>query len=461
MQFTIQDVQRIVKGSLINPGLTSTSLKRQIRSISIDSRQLKRGDLFIAIRGDRFDGHTFVNQVIRKGAGALIVSRSFPLKNAKIPVIRVKDTIQALGFMARAHRLKFDAPVIAITGSAGKTTTKEMTAAILKCRYKVLYNVKTQNNHIGVPLTLFRLNNSHQVVVLEFGTNQKGDIAWLTKIARPNVGMITNIGEVHLEKLKSPHGVLKEKTTLFRGLPSRGPAIVNQDDGYLKTWLRTNRNKSITFGIHSEADFQATDISSQNAKDIFFKVNGSRKIQLRTIGQHNIYNAIAAISCGRLFKISYNNIHNCLNKFRFPEGRLTTRRLRGCWIIDDTYNANPLSFAGAIEALNDLKIPGQKILVCADMLELGRSVKDLHQRVGELAARAGIDVLLTLGHWAKLTSQTFQHVQKRATGIHCRTIQELRNQLKIYARPGNAILIKGSRRMAMERAVRFLESHLS
>ena len=455
--FTLQEILQATRGTFLKGSPSPIQDSFPIKGISTDSRTIKPHELFIAIPGKNFDGHEFVNQAIRRSASLAIVSRrDLSLKNGT-PVILVKDTIQALGQIARFHRDRFRIPVVAVTGSAGKTTTKEMLAQVLQGRYSVLKNTATENNHIGVPLTLLRLNHSHQMAVVELGTNQPGNIRWLRHVANPTIGILTNIGASHLECLKTPEGVFKEKLELIKNLRSPAPVVLNADDSYLRKILgRFWGHKILTYGIKEEADYQASSITIENDLSTRFQVNGEKSFVLGSPARHNVYNALAAIACARLFKISYPMIKTQLAQVNFPKGRQQVYR-KGAWsVIDDSYNANPVSMRSALETLSQFQTRGRRILVFADMLELGSQSRSLHIQVGKMVARSQVDGLISLGPLSRFVSQTAKKENPSLDAYHCTTLNELHQRLQGYCQPEDVILVKGSRGMQMERTVQFL-----
>jgi UDP-N-acetylmuramoyl-tripeptide--D-alanyl-D-alanine ligase len=450
--FDIHDIISATKGRLIQGPPAG-----RVAGVSIDSRTLKKGDVFIAIKGERFDGHRFIRKAVQKGAVVLIVGRKIKAPKG-VSVIHVKDTVKALGHLARFHRRRFSVPVVAITGSSGKTTVKEMIAGVLKTKYTVLKNVATQNNHIGVPLTLFRLNKKHEIVVLEFGTNRPGDIRWLTQIAAPDVAVLLNIGESHLEFLKTPAGVFREKLDIIRYAPAGVTAILNNDDLFLKTIAAGKIAKqAVTFSLNGKADYRAENVECRGFRRLEFSLRPGGRFSLKTPGLHNVYNAIAAISCGRHFKINYNDIKKALSSFSAPSGRQRFRSVGPWRIIDDTYNANPVSMRSAVETLRCLPARGKKVLVCADMLELGRGSEQLHRAAGRYAAEAHLDLVLTWGKKARWISVGAKEKDPRLAAFHCRSLELLCKKLTAYCRPEDVILIKGSRRTGMERIIDFLK----
>lgn len=451
---TLRQIQQATQGKLIQGDPSRT-----IQGVSIDSRKIRRQDLFIAIRGARHDAHRFIPQVIEKGVRALVVSRKIRAPSS-VSVIYVKDTTKALGHIASFHRQRFDIPVIAVTGSAGKTTTKEMIAGVLSSKYKVLKNLKTENNHIGVPLTLLRLNKSVQVAVIEFGTNQFGDIPWLAKITMPTVAVFTNIGEAHLQGLKNKNGVFREKFSLVSFMDPKGIIIYNADDKVLRRIVQKKlTQKKITFGIRYRAHLQASRLFRRNNR-IGFYVKG-HPFTVASMARHNVYNALAAISCGSLFKIPYNKISKNITKFKYGGGRLHVIRCGRMTVIDDTYNANPLSLESAVETLNVFETKGQRIVICADMLELGKESQRLHRQIGAFMATKNIDYVLTYGNQARFIQEGLkEHKGKRYT-YHTKDRQQLHQRLKAVCGPECVVLVKGSRSMGMEQTVGFLKTEFS
>jgi UDP-N-acetylmuramoyl-tripeptide--D-alanyl-D-alanine ligase len=451
--FTINEILEASKGTLVQG-----PARGRVCRVCIDSRIVKKGELFIAIKGEVFDGHDFIDAVFAKGVRVLIVHKPVKIKDPKISVIRVEDTIRALGDIARFHRLRFKIPVIALTGSAGKTTTKEMIAAVLGRKYKVLKNEGTQNNHIGVPLTLLKLKTGHRIVVLECGTNQPGDIVWLADVARPSLAVFTNIGESHLEKLKTVSGVFKEKWTLTSFMGAQDTVIINAEDAFLSQQIRKkNIFKIMTYGIRPEADWKASDINIVSGRYLNFQV----------------YNALAAVCCGVFLKVPRKDIIQALQSFEFLQGRGQNVRLGKGWLINDTYNANPVSMRAALQTLQAIETRSKRIFVAADMLELGSQSRALHQAMGRAIGTAGpaiggphaghsqelgsgIDILITVGRLARLMGPAARRLNKKMQIFACRDVESAQKCLAKVFHNGDAVLIKGSRRMRMEQVVEFL-----
>ncbi len=450
--FTIDQILSATNGKLI-----SGDHQGLVRSISIDSRAVIKGQLFIAIKGEIFDGHEFVKDVIAKGVRVILVHQPIVIDDPKISVILVKDTVRALGDLARFHRLRFKAPVIALTGSAGKTTTKEMIAGVLSRKYKVLKNEGTQNNHIGVPMTLLKLKPAHQMVILECGTNQPGDIPWLADVARPDLAVFTNIGEGHLAKLRTPEGVLKEKWALTAFMSKDSTVIINADDKYLSKHriCRKAGFNIITYGIKKKSDFLADRIRIDGGRRLRFSI-GRIQIELNSCGTNNIYNALAAFACGHLFKVSSADIALALKRFEFPQGRGQILRLGSGWLINDVYNANPVSMRSALQTLDALNVDGKKIFVAADMLELGVRARELHKAIGQAAGLSSVNVVISVGQLSRLIASESKKRNKEMQAFSCKDIEEAQQCLSKVFRNGDAVLVKGSRRMKMEAVVEFL-----
>ncbi len=458
-KLTIREILEAVQGQLLAGEETL-----RVNRISIDSRTLRRGALFLAIKGQNYDGHDFIRRAVRQGARAVIVSRTIKIKDFPgTTVIKVPNTVTALGQIARLYRRKFRIPVIAITGSAGKTTTKNLLAAILKTRKRVLVNQGSFNNHIGVPLTLLKLKAAHQIAVLELGTNQPGDIRWLTAVCEPDVALYTNIGESHLQRLKSPRQVFKEKSQLIKGLPAKGRIIINNDDNYLKKLHeQANNDKIISYAIRSPADYRANAIEKvKKGQGVRFKVNRRNAVSLHTPVLANVYNCLGAISCARLWGISYKDIRKALNTYRFTKQRQSVEHIGRLWLIDDSYNANPVSMRSAVTTLHDFPAGGRKILICGDMLELGGQSKALHQKMGDFIARHDIDFVFAFGPMSFYLAERIRKKNKATFIAHFLSLSALHRQLIRRIRKDDVLLIKASRGMHLESTAEFVRNHSS
>jgi UDP-N-acetylmuramoyl-tripeptide--D-alanyl-D-alanine ligase len=453
--FKVNELLKATKGRLSNP-IANSGFCNEVKGISIDSRTIKPHEAFIAIKGKNFDGHNFIEEAIKKGAKAIIAqSSNYRITKSLngVCLIEVKDTIRALGNIAQYQRERFDVPVIAITGSNGKTTAKEMVACVLSKKFRVLKNEGTKNNQIGLPLTLLNLNGSYDFAVLEIGTNHFGEIDYLAKIARPNISIITNIGPSHLEYLKTLNGVLKEKIALLRQLNNPYIAILNADDKLLKQYVLKELKKTITFGfgIKNKGDFSATKIRLLN-EGLNFLVNEKYRFRLNTLGHFNIYNALVAITVARILGMKYPDIIGALSDFNFPQNRLKLIKLKEVKFIDDTYNSNPLSLKQALEVLNNFRTKGRKIFVMGDMLELGRDKELFHRDIAKDIVRI-CDILITVGRLSRFTADVTRSYGLDIKNIFtCASSLEARDILfnRIFPNPDDVVLVKGSRLLKME-----------
>ena len=450
--FKVDELLKATCGRLIHGKLTTTA-----RGISIDSRTINPQDAFIAIKGNNFDGHDFIEEAIKKGASCVIaMSPKITPESKKVTLIEVKDTVKALGDMAKFQRNKFDITVIAITGSNGKTTAKEMIARILSKGFKVLKNEGTKNNQIGLPLTLLNLNQDCDIAVLEVGTNHFGEVDYLAKICQPNIGIITNIGPSHLEYLYNLKGVFKEKYTLIEELKKPYIAILNADDSWLRrqSLKKTKRPFILGVGIEKQSDFFASRIKYSGEK-LEFLVNLKYRFTLKTLGYYNIYNALYAIAIARLFGIGYKDIASGLATFDFPQGRLNFIKLNNINFIDDSYNSNPASLKLALNALHNFKTKGKKVFVMGDMLELGSRERLFHCQAGKDAVDA-CDIIITVGKLSKLAAEAAKSYGFNIKNIFtCESLSQARDILfnDISLRENDIVLVKGSRAMKMEEII--------
>lgn len=432
-------------------GLTSAVSKVECHGISIDTRTLKPGNLFIAIAGARMDGHDYIEEAREKGAAAALVTHPV---NSSLPQLQVTDTTNALGVLGAAWRHQFNIPTIAVTGSNGKTTLKNMVASIMiaACHgddSKVLATQGTLNNHWGLPLTLARLNRQHQYAAIEMGMNHFGEIEYLTKLTRPQVAVITNAAAAHLEGVGDLAGVARAKGEIFSGLAKDGVAILNRDDAFYTFWREIVGNRAyLTFGFHPDADIRATikGITQEQLLSIHTP-KGDIDVKLPLLGQHNILNALAATAATLAIGIDLVAIKDGLESIQPAPGRLQVHQLaNGVNIIDDTYNANPFSLAAAVNTLAAFQ--GKKILVLGDMKELGNEAKNLHQSAGESIRHAGIDYLFTYGDLSANAARAFGE-----GAYHFNEQEKLVAALKPFLYNTTTILVKGSRSMQMEKVV--------
>jgi UDP-N-acetylmuramoyl-tripeptide--D-alanyl-D-alanine ligase len=428
-----------------------------VSTVSTDSRSIRKDEAFLAIQGINFDGHSFLKEVVRKGVGCVIVQKGCVVpRGLNAIVIEVADTTVALGDIARFHRRRFSVPVIAITGSNGKTTAKDMLAWILSGVFKTLKNEGTQNNHIGVPRTLLKLDASHECAVIELGTNHFGEISYLSKICEPTIAAITNIGPSHLEYFKDLSGVYKEKLSVLKSLTGARIGILNADDPFLKKAWRTAKLRPFLmgFGIDTPCDFQARDVKRDLA-EIGFSMHRRTRIKLATPGIGNVYNALCAIAASRTLGVYYPMIASRLKSFVFPTGRLTMRVVDEVRFIDDTYNANPLSMAQAMDALRLSGSRGRRVLVMGDMLELGSETERFHRDAGARAAES-CDIFITVGrHSLAAARSALAKGFDKASIFSCANSVQARDVLfkKIAVRKNDIVLLKGSRGMKLEQVL--------
>jgi UDP-N-acetylmuramoyl-tripeptide--D-alanyl-D-alanine ligase len=442
-------------------------------SVSQDSRSLAPGALFVALRGERFDGHRFLARAAQQGAVAALVDEEAGLRiedrgsRGGLPLLVVSDTRKALGLLGKYWRTKFQIPLVALTGSSGKTTVKEMLAlvlheacaealpqsSILNPQSCVLATRGNLNNDIGVPLMLLELRPHHRYAVIEMGMNHAGEIAWLTSLAHPDVALVTNAGRAHLEGLGSKEAVARAKGEIFEGLTPDGVAVINADDHFAALWRElAAQHRVVTFGVDAPADITATYALSGVASQIVLTTPlGTAPSALQVPGLHNVRNALAAAAAASALEIDPQIIAAGLAAFAGVKGRLQTKRaLHGATLIDDTYNANPDSVCAAISVL--AAAPGVRLMVLGDMGELGATAPELHAEIGTFARAAGIDQLLTLGELSQQAARTFGKGAR-----HFPRIEELLAEIESRLAPDVTMLIKGSRFMRMERVVQSFE----
>lgn len=439
----------------------------EVTGVSIDTRTIHPGDLFVAIKGPRFDGHDFVAAALEQGASGAVVSRSefgvrggawSPLLDRRF-LILVDDALSALQTFSTWHRMRFDLPLVGVTGSNGKTTTKEMTAAILSRRGPVLKTEGNLNNHIGLPLSLLRLDATHRAAVLEIGISLKGEMRRLCKIARPTVGLITNIGPAHLEFLGSLEGVAEEKGSLFEAVRADGTAVINLNDPHLAPWGNRLSDKW-TFALDAPADVTATEIRPEAAGIGFLltlrRSGEAGRVHLATSGRHQVANALgaAAVACALGYRLE--EIREGLAAFRPVALRAEVLEASGKTILLDAYNANPASMKAALEMLaafprQEGSAVSRKIALLGDMLELGTFSESAHREVGEAAARNGIDRLIAVGRWAEAMAEGARQGGMAGEKVAAYAdLPSLQKEFLSYVQKGDVLLIKGSRGMRME-----------
>lgn len=451
---TLQEVARAVDATYAGPDLA-------VANVTTDSRSVKPGDLFFALKGDRFDGHEFVEQALSRGAVAAVVS----IKNAAwpesiAPLLMVKDTRLALGRLAAFWRQRFAIPVIGVTGSNGKTTVKEMLAAIFRMTGEGLATRGNLNNDIGVPLTLLSLRHTHKFAVIEMGANHRGEIAYLTNLVRPDVALVNNAGAAHLEGFGTLADVVAAKSEIFSGLGEDGVAVINADDANAEAFRRNAQpHRRITFGIDFPADVCTTaqsiaQVMSDGQYVTRFELRAFQETVSATlplVGRHNVMNALAATAAALACGLRLTDVAQGLANMQGAQGRLQIKRgSSGTRVIDDTYNANPNSFAAAIEVLAGFAKP--RMVVLGDMAELGPGSAELHRQVGARARDKDVDLLYATGKQSIEAVRAFGKAGRHFESVDA-LIAALLQQLAQKDWQNATILVKGSRSMRMENIV--------
>lgn len=422
----------------------------RFNSVSTDTRSIVPGSLFVALSGEHFDGHDFVPEAVRKGASGVIISRSIQAA-AEVAVIMVPDTRRALQDLAFFHRRRFNIPVIAITGSNGKTTTKDMTAAVLASRIAVLKTEANYNNEIGLPLTLLNLTSEHQAAVVEMGMRGKGEIKDLANIAQPTIGVVTNVGETHIERLGSLAAIAEAKSELVEAIGETGLVILNSDNAYVSAMSAKTAARILYYGLGGEADIRAKDIASRGEGTRFICCAGEQEfpVQLTVPGRHNVYNALAAIAVGLEIGLTSDEITKGLLQFTSGTMRLHIEQRGDYIIINDAYNASPLSMVAAVETLSDVA-SGRKIAILGDMLELGEFAEEAHSAIGRKLAQHNVDAVVTVGTLARFIALSAQQTGVKFV-MPCEDHAKAQAVIREIIKPGDTLLIKGSRGMKMEK----------
>ena len=470
--FTVEELREVISVKIL-AGRDAVSGTRQIRQLSTDSRSIRRGDIFVALRGEQFDGHEFVPAVLANGAAGAIVHDEYNLPRSSTLerlfegrsapfLLGVRDPLFAYQQLATHHRSGFAIPVVAVTGSNGKTTTKDMVAAVLAQRWRTLKTEGNFNNRIGVPHTLFRLTAYHQAAVIEMGVDHQGQATRLCEIVRPTVGLITNVGPDHLEFFRSMEGSMQAKAELLEMLPADGTAILNADDPSFDYLAARAQCRVMSFGLSARANVHASEVMFDAREGTTFRLHLPGKsrpvaVRIKVHGAHNVANALAAAAVGAALNLSGSMIVQGLGRFRPAAMRSQVVTHHGVAIINDCYNANPASMEAALQLLAQWTPARERIAVLGDMLELGPESRAMHRGVGEFLAAQGLSRLIACGPRGRDMAEG-----ARRGGMTDSQIEEVTDavaaadRLKKIVRQGDVVLVKASRGMKMERVVQVL-----
>jgi UDP-N-acetylmuramoyl-tripeptide--D-alanyl-D-alanine ligase len=459
MNLTLEEISKAVGGTL------EGSQNTKVTGYSIDTRTLHPGEIFFAVKGPRFDGHQFLDQAFQKSASALVVEEAGlkPAPGSAQSVIHVPSTVAALQTLARHVRRQWRNPIIGVTGSAGKTTTKEMIAAVLGKKFTVLRSVGNLNNEFGLPLCLLRVDRHQNIGVLEMGMSAKGEIRRLASIAEPNEGVVTNVNPVHLEFFKSVDEIAEAKAELLEGLHDPKVGYLNNDDSRVRAMSRKFSGKIITYGIKAVASFKVQQLQDLGLDGTAFTVHhGRRDLQflLPLLGQHNVANAIAAIAVGVTHEVPWEQIREAIAEMKPEKMRGQVVKFRdGFAVIDDSYNSNPRALSEMIRFMGKLQGYQRKILVAGEMLELGPEGPEMHRNCGREAAKAGIETIIAVqGQASEILEGGVDAGMDRSRVKFARDAVEAGDLLAGMVKKGDAVLIKGSRGVKLEQTLNTLRA---
>ena len=451
---TLEHIARACNGSYHG---SEAQANQEVQSIFTDSRKAAKGGLFVPIKGARVDAHDFINQVMEAGALATLSEKD--LGETNFPYIKVESSLQAVKDIAEFYLKQLEIPVVGITGSVGKTSTKEMIAAVLGQKYNVLKTQGNFNNELGLPLTVFGLRAEHQIAVLEMGISDFGEMHRLAKIARPDTCVITNIGLCHLEFLKSRDGILKAKTEIFDFLKEDGHVILNGDDDKLITVTDVKGIKPVFFGVENKNGIWADEIESKGLKGIECRIHvkdESFKVLVPIQGHHMVYNALAGTAVGLTYGLTLDEIKAGIESLQSLSGRfhILENEKKNITVIDDCYNANPVSMKASLEVLQDAL--GRKVALLGDMGELGKNEVEMHREVGRFAAEKDIDVIVCTGTLCKEMAEAAKEVSNGKKVLYFENREALEDALDKLILPGDSILVKASHFMQFEKIVKKL-----
>ena len=462
MNLSLEEISNAVTGTLQGAGNV------KVRGYSIDSRTLNAGELFFAIKGPRFDGHKFVEQAFQKGAAAAVIEGNLEpaAGTAKRNTIRVKSTTEALQRLATDVRRRWGMTIVGVTGSAGKTTTKEMIATVLGKKYTVLRSVGNLNNEFGLPLCLLRAERYQNIGVLEMGMSAKGEIRKLASIAEPNEGVVTNVNPVHLEFFKSVDEIAEAKAELIEGLHDPKVAYLNNDDSRVRAMSRNFSGKVVTYGVKSAAAFRVQQLQDLGLEGTAFSVHHARRdvnFVLPLLGQHNVANAVAAIAVGVVHEVDWEQLREAISDMKPERMRGQVIKFReGFAAIDDSYNSNPRALSEMIRFFGKLHGYQRKILVAGEMLELGPEGAELHRNCGREAARAGLELVLAVqGQAREILEGALEAGMDRSRLKFVRDAVQAGDLLARTLKKGDVVLIKGSRGVKLEQTLNTLRAAFS
>ena len=442
---TIEDVIKACKGRLLGEYDTS----RQVIGAKVDSREVKPGNVFFAGKGERTDGFNFIGKAFEAGAACVVCERE--PEEGMGPCILVEDAYQALRDVATAYRKRLTIPVVGITGSVGKTSTKEAIAAVLSAKYRVSKTEGNFNNQIGVPLTVMAITMEHEAAVVEMGISDFGEMEVLAEIAKPDICVITNIGFCHLEQLGTREGILKAKSEMWYHRNSKGAVILNGDDDLLSGIFDADGTKPTMFGFSQGCDYRISDVKLRGLMGVDFSLN-DRHFSTNMPGEHSVMNAACGAAVGYALGLTHEEIARGLKLQKPLAGRANIMDKNGVMVIDDCYNANPVSMKKGIEllCLSDTR----KVAILGDMFELGEKSASYHAGVGEFVDESSVDLLITVGELSKNISDACRN--SRITRVHFDTVEELTASLGKYIKKGDAVLVKASHGMHLERVIEAL-----
>lgn len=456
MKLLVTDIVNATGAKILQKGSAEA-----VTGVSIDTRTIKNGDLYLAIKGSHFDGHDFIDQAIEKGSTCVVSEK--PVSQKSVTLLQVNDSVKALGDIAADYRKKHKTTIVAVTGSNGKSTTKEMIYSALSSTRKVVKTEGNFNNLIGLPLQVLRLTDQYDVAVFEMGMNAPGEIKRLAEIASPDVGLITNVNPAHLEKLHTVENVAKAKGELFEGMRKDGTIIINAEDPWAVKLGNAYPGNKIRFGMQNDCDVQFGRLMSEglDKTDMTFYVKGREyAMRLPVPGVHNVMNALSAIAVGVALKIQVTMMITGIEHFTAMKMRMERiQLLNGVQLINDCYNANPSSMFAALRTIGSAKRAGRFIAVLGDMLELGDSAIEKHRELGVNAAKFGVSKLFTVGNHAKdVETGAFSNGLKSV--VVEKDVESLKKTILNEVKTGDIVLVKGSRGMKMEQVVEYLKNEI-